>query len=431
LLRAVEKHTQSKLFISNVRKQPRIALIGVLLCAVLVRLLYVAIAPGVDPVLRGDPLFGDAQGYQLLAVNLLRTHDLTWDGVQSTSYRMPGYPAFLALIFLAAGPNLVAVRLVQAVVGALLCLPVYRIARRLTSSGVGLLAALGIAVHPLLIYTTAWLYAETLFVLVLWLGLDTLASTEEPVRVGQLLLAAVLVAGATYVRPQPLILPGFALLIGGLLGRNRLIVKRMLFVQLVVVLLLAPWMIRNSIANGELVAMTTDFGSNVYGGNNDEADGSFRPQTPFVLPGLSEPASDRELARRGFTWILAYPGKFIRVLPLKLVRFFSLDMSQSRTSLSSLAAIGGTLYALYVTVAIAGVLLLCVRMRGRVAVTVITPMVMFVATTLIFFGGARFALPIAPVLLIGLMYGAMTGVARIRDGRSSLLAWLDSEHPEI
>ena len=68
----------------------------------------------------GKPcVFGDTTIYVALArtINAGTTYEVSQWGVPHFALRTPGYPAFLAACFAIFGPSLLAVRLVQAVLG--------------------------------------------------------------------------------------------------------------------------------------------------------------------------------------------------------------------------------------------------------------------------------------------------------------------------
>jgi 4-amino-4-deoxy-L-arabinose transferase-like glycosyltransferase len=159
------------LMVRLISVEPRLLLLGIVFMALAIRAVYATVAVEVDPVLRQNALHGDAYGYHLLASHLAHGNGFSWDGENLTSYRMPGYPAFLAAIYAGFGQNFLVVRLVQALLGSLLCLPIFALARQALGDRLALLAALGVAVHPMLMYMTGWIYAETVYMSLLWLGL--------------------------------------------------------------------------------------------------------------------------------------------------------------------------------------------------------------------------------------------------------------------
>ncbi len=374
----------------------------------LIRATYVLIAPQIDPVLRRDPLYGDASGYHVLAINLLKGLGLTWDGETPTSYRMPGYPVFLAMIYLLAGPNLQAVRLVQAILGALTCVPVYIIARRLSGDVTATLAGLGVALHPLLIYMTGWLYSETLFLWLLWIGLWLLVRMLDSGLLRRDVLAGIVLGLATLVRPEIVVIPLFAVGIGVLLRWPRMVLGSLVVVQLALMSVVLPWAVRNMLVHQAFVFLTTNTGSNLYGGNNPLADGGSRLDVPFVLLGFSEIDSDHELTRRAWEWIRTNPRAFLSILPSKLIKFFSPGEMENRGN-----ALGQ--WVLLLNLAYGSFLLLMVfgavkSWKEKIGGMLIALVAWYMLMALIFYGGTRVALPVAPALVVL----AASGVEQLR-----------------
>jgi 4-amino-4-deoxy-L-arabinose transferase-like glycosyltransferase len=377
------------------QKAERILAFTVLL-ALLLRVLYVLVAPQVDPVLRRNPLHGDASGYHVLAQNLLAGEGFSWDGESPTSYRVPGYPLFVAAVYLLFGQSTFAVGLVQAVLGALLCLAIFLFARRLFGVPVALLSAAAVAVHPLLIYMTAWVYSETLFLLLLWLALWLWAvSLQQPFSTPRLAATGVLLGLATLVRPEVVIF--MPLLLGALLLLKRVeAFRRGLVVLAALLLVLLPWTLRNQAVHGEFVPLTTSAGSNFYAGNNPEANGG--SAWAFPVEGMTEVASDQALRAQSLRWIEENPGEALGLLPKKLYRFLSPVALETNSSPFGRAAIlFDLLYTPFLLVALLG---MWHNWRKPGALAAIVLIVVYVLTALVFYGGTRVSVPIVPALLV-------------------------------
>ncbi len=115
-----------------------------------------------------NPIRADAAQYVQYARNLVQ-HQVfslaTEQPVVPDSYRSPGYPAFLALVLLAAGESgfYEAVRLVQALLGALLVPLAFLLARTWLAPGACLLVAALTALSPHLVASTGYVLSEALF----------------------------------------------------------------------------------------------------------------------------------------------------------------------------------------------------------------------------------------------------------------------------
>lgn len=383
--------------------------------ALAIRVIYVSLAPYVDPVLAQNPLYGDAQGYHLLALNLLNGYGLSWDGQQPTSYRAPGYPAFLALMYCFTGSNLAIVRIIQAVLGALTCIPVFLLAKQLAGPATAAISGFAVAFHPLLVYMTAWLYPETLFILLLWLALWTFSHSVAPHTSWHALFSGGLLGLAALIRPEVVALPLFCAI--PLLGfrKQRHLLRQLLIVEAIAILVVLPWSIRNMAVHRAFVLITTNTGSNLYGGNNPDADGGFTSDVPYILPRMTEVESDHELIQRAVQWIIHHPGDFISLLPQKFAKFFSplaMGTSEDIHLSGNLVFWVNVLYTLYLLLALGGAILLGIY-QSKALLWLIAPIAYFTCIALIFFGGTRFSLPIAPSLCIIVAYGLVWGANRI------------------
>ena len=123
--------------------------------------------------------------------------------------RTPGYPAFIALVYLVAGHHVVALLLAQVLLGAATVLVLFALGRRMGSDAVGLLAAALLVFEPLQLYTTGSVLTESLATLLLALvalfGFIVFAAPAPTRRVAFLLGLALAVA--TLVRPVMYYLP--------------------------------------------------------------------------------------------------------------------------------------------------------------------------------------------------------------------------------
>ncbi len=394
-----------------------IAAIAVL--AMSIRFVYVQLAPSLDPIIRNNPLYGDASGYHLLAVNLLKGWGLSWDGETPTSFRMPGYPAFLALIYGIAGPEAAPVRLVQALLGALTCIPIYLIARRLGGWAAAVLAGLGVALHPILIYMTGWVYSETLFLLLAWTGIWLVVRAVEAGSYPTALSSGLLLGLATLVRPEIVLLPAFVLFVSILLrspGRN---LRILVVTQLALLAVVLPWTARNVLIHKKPVLLTTNTGAVFYGGNNANANGGFYLDVPFVLPGYSEADSNVELTRRAVRWIRENPTSYLALIPVKLYKFFApTQMEHSGSPLGRWTLPVDLVYAGFLILALWGGVVAW-RSQRPIVILLMSFIAWYGLIAIILYGGTRVALPIAP----GLMILAASALGRVWERRGDRLVF--------
>lgn len=233
---------------------------AILLAAVIVRLIFsLGVTRGIQNI---APETEVTDGYHRIAENLLSGHGYREVPEHPpTLKRPPAYVIFLYLVFKVAGVNYVAVQIAQALLGALSCWILYRLARSLHSEELGLVAAGMFAVYPSAVEYSARLYVENLYFPV-FLGLAYFlcrAAREGSWRQG--LAAGALWGVSILTRGTLLLLPIF-LAVVLLLLRRRVPVGRGLLrcsavAALGAILVVGPWTIRNYTVAREIIPVST------------------------------------------------------------------------------------------------------------------------------------------------------------------------------
>jgi hypothetical protein len=194
----------------------------------------------------GASYSGDTAEYMRFADQLL-------DGRFATTYRMPGYPLFVAAMGLLPGSRVAAIVTAQHVIGvALVCLIVaagWRFFGRVTGIVAGLLAAL----TPVMLGLEHTMEPDFLFGAIVFVGAcamaEALRRSEPSLRL--LAIAGAAFAAATYVKPVGQVLPAAALLALAVSTRSvRATLRGTCVVAGVMALLLIPWVVRNEVAYG-------------------------------------------------------------------------------------------------------------------------------------------------------------------------------------
>ncbi len=256
----------------------RTPLLGIFGIAIVLRGILVATT-------RGDPIFDvpmlDAE-YAVDWARRIQAGDL-WGSPEGTAYfRTPLYPAFLAAVFFLPGPDLLAARLVQAVLGAVTAVLLASVAAarfgRVAGVAAGLLAACS---WPLLVFGRELLIAP----LSLFLGaliLRVWDGTSPSARLGRWLGIGALMGLAAVARPNSLAFLPIALILAAYGPGRRGDARRPLVLLAGVVLMIAPVTLRNRVVSGEWIPLSYQAGINLWIGNHPEADGM-----SAVLPGFS------------------------------------------------------------------------------------------------------------------------------------------------
>jgi hypothetical protein len=259
----------------------------------------------------------------------------------STSFRAPLYPTFLAIVYFFSGTGFsrfFAARLAQAIIlGAPLAPLTYWVAQRLfplsfsltfgrTSGGghaekAARLSGWIVACYPMLLVYPLGLGTENpFFILLLCSFLFLLLSIQQPSNLRFLLSGLFLgLTGLTRSVILPFALIAFALLF--LIHRKQAILAAVSFV-----LVITPWIIRNSLLHHKLTGIETSMGYNLYLGYYPKGDGSFvfGPSLD-LLTILDDAERDKVGTQRAIGFIQDQPGRFIPLAFNRLGFFFGLE----------------------------------------------------------------------------------------------------------
>jgi len=362
--------------------------------------------------------------YDLIARNLLAGKGFVLS--RPTAFRPPGYPVFVALIYALGTNNLATLRLAQAVLGTATVIVTYQVAMLAFSQyRLALLAALLVALHPVLLYLTGLVYPETLAILLTMLALWLLkvVTTEPPQRTGVPLVLGSLLGAIVLMRPSMLI---FALLSIGWVwmaqrDRQRSFARATL-ILLVLVLSILPWTIRNYLVFHEFIPLATEGGVTFWGGNHPLGHGGhvepsaatwFGPDPPqgfFGWPDLTEKESENRFYQAALNWIFREPKQFLMLLPQKFVRSWTLVFGNEARPVDLPGWIT-TAYLLYPLSALIGFLLSLPHWKKLAPIYCL--LIAQTLNTLLFYGSTRQSAFIVPAVLILSAFAVDKGAAMI------------------
>ena len=198
-----------------------------------------------------------------------------------TSFRAPGYPAFLALIYGISGVGarrFLGARLAQALLGATLAPLSWILARQIGyGQRIARWAAIIIAVFPLLIVYPLALASENLFVPLLILALIlTLRAVERERPHGYLVAGFVLGLAALTRSIVAGFVPVAGLWIWWIAREKRTGLRNGVLLGLGFLTITVPWAVRNTLLHGQLTWIETSLGYNLYIGYHPQSTGTFR-----------------------------------------------------------------------------------------------------------------------------------------------------------
>lgn len=390
---------------------------------------FVALALRVGHVLaiRDAPFFSalivDAAAYDAWAQRLAGGD---WLGSE-VFYQAPLYPYFLGVVYALFGRDLLLVRLVQAVLGALSCVWVALAAREYFSRPVGWWAGLLLACYPPAIFFDSLLQKSVLDSF--FLGLLLLAAALARGRRAPLgWVAAGAALGALSLTRENALLLGAA--VGAwivfadrsIAARARLAGAAAFVGGLLLVLL--PVGVRNLAIGGELTFTTSQLGPNLYIGNNERADGGYVPlrwshagpeferrdATELAEAALGRPLTPAEVSRywtgRALAFAIDNPGRWLRLMARKWLMVWNDveltdgdDLETYRGFSPLLSVLGGPWrFGVLVPLAVLG---FCLTWRRRDRLWLLYACILILAgSTALFYVFARYRYPLAPLLVM-------------------------------
>jgi 4-amino-4-deoxy-L-arabinose transferase-like glycosyltransferase len=306
------------------------ALLALSAVALAARLVFCGFVVGWDRAPAGDEI-----DYHHLAVHLCEGQGYRLENDHVTVRRPPLYPLVLAGVYRVFGVSVVWGRLFQVLLGTSLVALVFFVGRRFFTVGVAWISAALVAVNPFLIFISAYLLTENLYIILLLASV--LIPAKTPSSAGswpRTVLMGVVFGLACLCRPTAWMVvwwvAGVGLILGGrsLMGR---VVRSGVFLAAVLLTLL-PWAIRNHGVFDKWIFFTSHGGITFYQGNNDavleypQYYGGVAPL--YMLPGYDElksmPEIEKDDAARamGRSFLRENKGRVPLLVWRKFVRFW-------------------------------------------------------------------------------------------------------------
>ncbi len=402
----------------------------VFLAALAVRLLYL-VESSDSPFFQ--TLISDSTTYHFLAKDLL-AHKLGW----KFFYQGVFYPSFLSSIYFIFGPSIIAVKVIQAFLGAACAALTERLGTRIGGSTVGLIGGGIVAFYAPLVFFDAELLATsfaTFFAVALLYGFATLSETS-----GRLHLFLLGVAGGLSVLTHPVFLPFFALaFIAAVFSFRR--ASRAFRIRCISAVLLGFFLVILPVAGvnkrvtNHFTFLPSSGGLNLYLGNNPDI-----CSTLTIRPGAKWEALVNEPLKHGFIYgadketfytnkfidyIRNEPFHFLAGMVAKSLRFINGREIPRNQDLylfhqwSTLMKVGvwkfgrfGFPFALVFAFAVVGIVF-----AGKIKPPI--PIYLFTAiyplSVILVFVAERYRLPLIPILSIF----AAIGIVRLKDALRS------------
>jgi tetratricopeptide (TPR) repeat protein len=222
-------------------------------------------------------LVGDSRAYDEWAQRIARGD---WLG-HEVFYQAPLYPYFLGALYAIAGRDLLIVRIVQLLVGSAACVFLGLAGWHFFSKRIGVLAGLLLALYAPAIFFDGLIQKTVLDVFFVCVTMWLLGNlVEEPGRRLYWLWLGVAVGALSLTRENALVLAGVILLWAFARSPARAYRARLADAATIVLglgIVLLPVAVRNGALGGGFTLTTSQFGTNLYIGNNARADGTYMP----------------------------------------------------------------------------------------------------------------------------------------------------------
>ncbi len=226
-----------------------------------------------------DVLLGDANGYDQWARRLSAGD---WVGTE-VFYQAPLYPYFVGVVYAVFGRDLLILRVIQALIGSASCMLLGMAGTRFFSKRVGTLAGFALALYAPAIFFDGLLQKSVLDMFFVCLGLWLVAKvTTGPATRATWVGLGLAMGGLALTRENAVVF--VAVIVIWIIVRARTgtppldplgTLRTLGTFALGLAVVLLPVAIRNYSVGGGLYLTTSQFGSNLFIGNNPTADGTY------------------------------------------------------------------------------------------------------------------------------------------------------------
>jgi Dolichyl-phosphate-mannose-protein mannosyltransferase len=387
---------------------------------------------------RGVPVTGDALTFHVLGHQLAEGRGFVRPPIASlaeplgtgpTAEHPPLFELLVGLIDRLGIDGMTAQKAALCLVGTLTVVLVGLCARRLAGDRAGLIAAALAAAYPFLWVADGSLMSETVYgALIAAIMLAGVAFSQSPGLRGALVLGG-LCGLAALTRGEALLLAVLLLvplaLTRPLPGRRRALLAVAAVAAMLVVL--APWALRNALTFDEPVLISTNSAA-VFAGANcaDSWEGTFVGLWQLQCYGETPPGDESEKAneyrRRGLEYVRSHTGRLPLVMAVRVARAWDLFRPAQAVNYEyfegrahGASRLGLVAYYPLLLLAIAGAVLL--RRRRAPLLPLLAMPLMVTITAAVVYGLTRFRFAAEPAIVVLAAVSLDALVARLRDER--------------
>jgi len=253
----------------------------------------------------------DSFAYYTLAKSIWQFGVYGWTPEEPTAFWAVGPSAMTAATFLIFGETFTGVVILNLLAGLAILLFTRALATHYFGERVAFWSVVLVAFWPNLIFFTSILSSELHFIALTMGGLYFWSRSSGRAWVN-VLLSGFVWGLACYFRPVIVLFP-VAMAIAALSQGPRAVGAATLKAGIaigLIVLIVSPWTLRNAEVIGKAYLVSSNFGSNLWMGNNPESTGEYTPLPPETMQ-MSEVEREDYLGQLAKDYIREDPGRFI------------------------------------------------------------------------------------------------------------------------
>lgn len=265
-----------------------------------------------------------------------------------SAFMPPGYVYFLALMFFLFGESLftfILVQCIHALLGALSCVILYKLANTVFSETVGIISGFLMAVYPPLIYSVAEIHSISIYILLNILLVWILLGISDTSHIKTIVLSGLAVGFLALFRAEMvLVIPLLTLWLLVHTFRRRKRWRAALFFT-AAVLVIAPWTIRNYLVFDRFLPIQSCSGYDFSRGHNPLATGTGITFSGEMIEGAAgipgvleeiealpltgdwEVQKDAVYKRAAIKYVQSHPWRTVKVTFMKFVYFWGIDVT--------------------------------------------------------------------------------------------------------
>jgi len=383
-----------------------------------VAVLIVALALRLAWGISRDPhqlYFPDSRQWNGIALNFLSGNGLIVDE-GTKALRPPVYSLFLSFIYFVFGrENLLAVRMIQALISSCTCLIVYLLAKKLFNAATAKISMAACAVYPFFIYYSGAVLTETLFIFILSLIMLFLSGRR-------FLWAGIFFGLGILCRPELIVFLFLALAGMFIVLPKKEALKRAIVMAAITGAILFPWTLRNYRVFHAYVPLTTMSGYTFYEGNSPyNSTGGPGGALPFPdTRGMGEVEKDRFLRQEAMRAIRENPRRMPGLLWSKFKRLWNVRLNTDNPEFASRLTVLASMIS-FTPVLILFVIGLVVSWgRRRELVWLYFLTLHTTAINLVFVSSLRYRLPLEPFMIIVASYALVVVMQRVGAARANM-----------